>query len=227
MSEDIQANHTKSKKTHILLIIICTSLITVTFAIIGLWWALQHFSAPSILKYTGYADSFVIKKPNAEVDLFTLHMLGELVMNGTLMSIDDLWSFQSSFYQTIVSVLIAINAILAVFAFVFVKISSHDKAVDSAIEHTQKYIDSLEFKQDVNKASESILEETKNGFESTAEEFSKNSDLLFASNQDHLDKITYMEKEQAEMKRQLHIMASKIAENDKSEKDGQTLELRL
>ena len=93
-------------KRKVLFIVVCTALMTSIFTVMGLWWALQSFSAPTLLKYTGYAESFILKNPNAEVDLFTLHTLGQLVMDGTLMSLDDLWSFQSSFYQTIISVLI-------------------------------------------------------------------------------------------------------------------------
>jgi len=224
MSDNTSKN---PKKVDTWTIVICTSLVTATLTFLGLWWAIHSFSAPTLLQYTGYADSFLIKDPNAKVDLFTLHILGELVMNGTLMSIDDLWSFQSSFYQTIISVLIATNAILAVFAFVFVKFSSHDKAIDAAVEHTQTYINGLEFEKDVRNASEDILTTTKSDYNETITLVSSQMEQLESSNQKYLYEIEYLQKEHKDLKRQLNIIINRIAENDNTEKNGSTLNLRL
>ncbi|MBE0762492.1 transmembrane HD family hydrolase, partial [Escherichia coli] len=51
----------------------------------------------------------MLKKPDVISDPKTLQNIGKMVTDGTLLSLDDFWSFQSNLYQTIITVLIALN----------------------------------------------------------------------------------------------------------------------
>ncbi|WP_220771071.1 hypothetical protein, partial [Shewanella sp. MBTL60-007] len=135
----------KNDKTSTWFVVVITSVITACFCLLIVWVAFQQFSAPTLLKYTGFAESFLLADPDAFSDRHDLYELGEMVKSGTLLSVDDVWSLQSSFYTTIITVLIATNALLAVFVFFFVNATSNDKAIEAAENYTQNYISGSEF----------------------------------------------------------------------------------
>lgn len=72
----------------------------------------------------------------------------------SIISLDDFWSVQSSFYQTVIAVLIAANATLATAAFFVVRAASLDKAREEAQgavkEKFDVYLNSQEFHDMVN-----------------------------------------------------------------------------
>ncbi|HGK7544216.1 TPA: transmembrane HD family hydrolase, partial [Klebsiella pneumoniae] len=78
-----------------------------------------------------------------------------MVTDGTLLSLDDFWSFQSNLYQTIITVLIALNGIVAAFSFLIIKNSSTAKAKeearDIAVVEVNQYVESSKFEKEIKK----------------------------------------------------------------------------
>ncbi len=113
----------------------------------------QAITAPSFTEYTNIADSYVLENPEKIIDPMVLHNIGELVRDGTIISLDDLWVFQSSFYQTIITVLIFINAFLGSAAFFIVRSSSNEKARHEggkmAVEEVGRHMASSAFSNEV------------------------------------------------------------------------------
>jgi len=177
-------------------------------------------------------NRILLQHPNAQMDALTLHNIGELVSNGTLLSLDDLWSFQGTFYQTIITVLIALNAILGGFAFFMVKQSSNAKAREEAILEVKNYIESKSFDREVKEITNAKVELTINqkigalqldltsqidtvgGLISEVEELRKRD-----------GKVKQLELECAEMKRYISILSHEISRRDNSENDGSSLTL--
>lgn len=203
---------TKTTVTPTWQIVIITSLVTACFCLLTIWGAFQFFSAPSLLKYTGYAESFLLKDPQAFTDRHDLYELGEMVKTGTLLSVDDVWSLQSSFYSTIITVLIATNGLLAVFAFIFVKASSHDKAIEAAETYTQNYISGVEFTKKVD----TKLKYIRADYESSL-------DYMF----DTIDeKLVPQQRDINELRNYVAILTKRLAEMDDSDEEGNDLEIR-
>ncbi|MGI2142754.1 hypothetical protein [Shewanella sp. AC91-MNA-CIBAN-0169] len=203
-------------------IVLVTSLITACFCLLAVWGAFQFFSVPSILKYTGFAESFLLKDPQAFTNRENLYALGEMVKAGTLLSVDDIWSFQSSFYQTIITVLIAVNGILAVFAFIFVKASSDDKAIEAAEKYTKDYIASSEFSDKVNAKLDGI----RNDFDFSVTEIEDITNVVEPMVYDHDDDIQSLKRETKELRRYVGILTQHLAEMDVSDEEGSDLVIR-
>ncbi|MET1496069.1 hydrolase, partial [Yersinia enterocolitica] len=127
----------------------CSILFSSVATIFAWVLVLQLTMKQGFLSYIGLSSQYFLKQPNSLKDPLTLHHIGELVANGTILSLDDLWSFQSSFYQTIITVLIAINAILGAFAFFMIKHSSNAKAREEAILEVKSYVESRSFDKEV------------------------------------------------------------------------------
>ncbi|MNY24838.1 hypothetical protein D3C86_1585780 [compost metagenome] len=68
-----------------------------------------------------------------------------MVKEKTLITVDALWSMQVSFYQTIVSVLIALNAAILAIAFFIIRASSKAEAIKEAVEQFDQFSRSGEF----------------------------------------------------------------------------------
>ncbi|MCY9802661.1 hypothetical protein OTK51_04365 [Vibrio scophthalmi] len=218
-----------SRNTSTWFIVACTSCITAVFSLLLFWCALQFFSAPTILQYTGYADSFVLTDPEKFQDPDALNSLGKLVRDGTLLSLDELWGFQSSFYQTIITVLIAINGLLAAFAFIFIKNSSHDKAIEAAVEHAQEYLSGREFDNLVSEKVELKLKGIRSDYDETAtsldnmlEQFSS----VVPSVEENQSDIVVLNTKIEELQRHVGVMIHQMSILDQTDEVGNELELR-
>ncbi|MFQ1654457.1 MULTISPECIES: hypothetical protein [Aeromonas] len=197
--------------------IILTSLITASTLIIA-WLVMFHFIAtPSFLKYIGIGNVFSLVNPNSEFDPMTSHMVGELAKQGTIVSLDDIWSYQSNLYQTIITFLIAINGLLAALAIFYIKTSSNEKA----IEAVHKYINGIEFDALVNKRVKKKLSPIRDAYE---EDTQRVDDLLGLGSRVQDENIRLSE-EFIKIKEQLTFISDKIAKMDKADDDGKELHL--
>lgn len=189
--------------------VLACSLTTVFFLLLMLF-ILQVVSVPSFLKFTVMADSFVLTDTlalsNQEPRLDTSILLTQ----GKLISLDDLWSFQSSFYQTLITFLIGINGLIGVVAFFYIKSSSEEKAHDAAINH----INAGEYK-------DHILKHVHDDYDDTIR------DLVGALDDNNESKllINMVHQEQAELKRQIRVISSRIAELDVADREGSGLSI--
>lgn len=210
------------------------SILFSSMATIAIWILLFQTSlSAGFSSYLGIQNEYFLQHPHAKMDSVTLQKIGELVSNGTLLSLDDLWSFQGTFYQTIITVLIALNAILGGFAFFMIKQSSNAKAREEAILEVKNYIDSKSFDREVKEITNSKVELTvtqKIG----ALQLDLTSQIEFISAltgeikdiKNKNEKIDRLETEYSEIKRHISLLASIISQQDTSENDGSSLTLR-
>ncbi|WP_265435550.1 hypothetical protein [Aeromonas media] len=199
--------------------IILVSLITASTLIIA-WLVFFHFiTTPSLLKYIGLGNSFALVNPSSEFDPMTSHMVGELTRQGTIVSLDDIWSYQSNLYQTIITFLIAINGLLAALAIFYIKTSSNEKA----IEAVHDYINGTDFDALVNKRVKKKLSPIREAYE----EDTQRVDDLFGLGSRVQDDCNRLSEEYITMKEQLSFISEKIALMDKTDDDGKDLHLML
>ncbi|MBK0091359.1 hydrolase [Erwinia sp. S59] len=207
------------------------SILFSSIATLVVWILLFQSSLTSgFFTYLGIKNEYFLQHPHAQMDALTLHNIGELVSSGTLLSLDDLWSFQGTFYQTIITVLIALNAILGGFAFFMVKQSSNAKAREEAILEVKNYIESKSFDREVKEITNVKVESTINQkigalqLDLTSQIDSIGgliSEIEGLRKKD--EKINQLELECEEMKRHISVLAFEISRRDASENDGSSL----
>lgn len=182
----------------------------------------QFISSPSFLKYTGLADSVALLNPAQKMDPYTIFTIGELVKSGSLISVDELWSFESAFYQTIITFLIAINGIIGVLAFFVIKNSSNDNARESAIAHSKTYIDSSDFKKRVQDEVQEKIKGIQDDYLATLTDLKQ---TLETSDQrdEIIERIT---RDNAEIQRHINLISKRISSLDKQDTAGGSLTLR-
>lgn len=210
------------------------SILFSSLATIVIWLLIFQFSlCVDFSTYLGIHNEYFLQNPKAEMSATTLQKIGELVSNRTLLSLDDLWSFQGSFYQTIITVLIALNAILGAFAFFMIKQSSNAKAREEAIVEVKRYIGSKNFYKEVeeltNRKVESIVNDKIGSLQ-----FDLNAQIEYISGiaseienkKNDSKKLLIIESEVMDIKRHLSLLASTLSQLDKSEDDNSSLVLK-
>jgi hypothetical protein len=210
------------------------SILFSSLATIAIWVLFFQISLSSgFTTYLGIHGEYFLQHPHAKMDSATLQRIGELASNGTLLSLDDLWSFQGTFYQTIITVLIASNAILGGFAFFMVKQSSNAKAREEAVAEVKRYIDSKSFDKEVKDITNAKVVLTVNE-KIGALQMDLTSQIDFISAltteieyiKDKESNIEQLKAECLEMKRHISLLASVVSQLDKSEDNDSSLTLR-
>lgn len=197
------------------------SMVTCLVFCIALLALLACLPIPSLLSYLGYTDSITLANPENIDDPFTSYMVGQLVKNGTLISLKDVWSFQASFYQTIITFLIAINAIIAAISVIYIKSTSEEKAEET----TKKYMNSNSFMHELNEKviaeAELQLTVVKADFSDTAAIFEKSSEAVSEA----LNRLEFLEKENKTLRQQVRIISERIAALDTTETESKNNQL--
>ncbi|HAJ1740837.1 TPA: transmembrane HD family hydrolase [Escherichia coli] len=145
-----------------------------------------------------------------------------MVTDGTLLSLDDFWSFQSNLYQTIITVLIALNGIVAAFSFLIIKNSSTAKAKakeearDIAVVEVNQYVESSKFEKEIKAILYEKIEPVQ--FDLLAQISSL--DDIKLSQQEHNQSFEKLEQELDGLKRNLKLIAESISLKDTSDEDG-------
>ncbi|ARR48520.1 phosphohydrolase [Photobacterium damselae subsp. damselae] len=185
------------------------SLITCSLFCIVLLALLVCLPSPSLLSYLGYADSVALANADNINDPFTTHIIGELVKSGTLISLKDVWSFQTGFYQTIITVLIAINGLIAAISVIYIKSTSEEKAE----EITKKHMHSESFNHMLNvkieNEAEVRLRIVQSDLNSTAGKF-----------EDAFETVQRLEIENQSLRQQIKVISERVAQLDISESEG-------
>ncbi|MEZ8383043.1 phosphohydrolase [Vibrio splendidus] len=193
------------------------SLITCLLFCIVLLALLVCLPSPSLLSYLGYADSVALANAGNINDPFTSHIVGELVKNGTLISLKDVWSFQTGFYQTIITFLIAINGLIAAISVIYIKSTSEEKAE----EITKKYMHSDTFNHVLNakveNEAELRLRVVQSELETTVGEYETSVRAVDGA----FDRLQLLETENQTLRQQIKIISERIANLDISESEGQ------
>lgn len=190
------------------------SLITCSLFCIVLLALLVCLPSPSLLSYLGYADSVALANADNINDMFTSHIVGELVKSGTLISLKDVWSFQTGFYQTIITFLIAINGLIAAISVIYIKSTSEEKAE----EITKKHMHSESFNHMLNvkieNEAEVRLRIVQSDLNSTARNF-----------EDAFETVQRLEMENQSLRQQIKIISERVAILDTIESEGKETRL--
>ncbi len=188
------------------------SLITCSLFCIVLLALLVCLPSPSLLSYLGYADAVALANADNINDPFTSHVVGELVKSGTLISLKDVWSFQTGFYQTIITFLIAINGLIAAISVIYIKSTSEEKAE----EITKKHMHGESFNHMLNvkieNEAEVRLKIVQSDLNSTARNF-----------EDAFETVQRLEIENQSLRQQIKIISERVANLDMSESEGKEI----
>lgn len=193
-------------------IIFFVSLITCSLFCIVLLALLVCLPSPSLLSYLGYADSVVLANANNINNPFTSHIVGELVKNGTLVSLKDVWSFQTGFYQTIITFLIAINGLIAAISVIYIKSTSEEKAE----EITKKHMHSESFNHMLNVKIEDEAELRLRIVQSDLNSAVRNFE-------DEFETVQRLGMENQSLRQQIKVISERIAHLDTSESEGKEI----
>ena len=195
-------------------IILCVSTITCLIFCIALLSLFVFLPSPSLLSYIGYADSVALANADSMKDPFTSYVVGELVKSGTLISLKDVWSFQTDFYQTIITFLIAINGLIAALSVIYIKSTSEEKAEEISKKHMRSQAFDLLVKEKVGQESESTFRQAQRDFETSANKVNGS-----------LDRLDLLESENQTLRQQLKIISERVADLDTSDSEGKEIRL--
>jgi hypothetical protein len=192
------------------------SIITCSVFCIGFLALIICLPMPSLLSYLGYADAVALANADNINDSFTSHMVGELVKSGTLISLKDVWSFQTGFYQTIITFLIAINGLIAAMSVIYIKSTSEEKAEET----TKRYLHGESFNHmlagKVEEEAKSRLLIIQAEFSTTAETFEISARAVGEA----LERLKILETENQSLRQQLRVISERVAKLDASEDEG-------
>lgn len=109
----------------------------------------MHFApiGEILISHSQYAPTKDIK----ELDQYEQLVIARMIKEKTLITVDALWSMQVSFYQTMISVLIALNAAIVGGAFVIIRSSSKAEVVKESKAHFDEYCKTGEFTKVIEK----------------------------------------------------------------------------
>ncbi|MCW4149941.1 hypothetical protein OM427_10440 [Halomonas sp. 18H] len=194
-------------------IAILVSVISSLVIIVG-WLGLFSYFSPNPLssfvspEYFPLSNAFGIDSPSA------YKVLGRLMESGNGSSFQELWSFQTGLYQTIITFLIAINGLIAAISVFYIKSTSEEKAEDI----TKKYIESDYFDVLLSKKLSSLSEQT---FKEAQKDFESSAEKIYGA----LDALERLEKENLELKQQLRVVSEKVAKIDDEDSEGKSFNL--
>lgn len=109
------------------------------------------FFRPAFIYNFGFVSKFFLTHPQSLTNHEEQKALASYISNGTILTLNDLWSFQNGLYQTIISVLIGLNAALATLSFFIIKNSSNNAARDEAVKEVKRHIVSHKFNKRIRK----------------------------------------------------------------------------
>jgi hypothetical protein len=179
-------------------------------------------SSPTLIQYISGVSAVLAPDNIQNIDYQKTIVLNDLIKRGHLISLDDLWSFQSSFFQTIITFLIAINGLLAGLAVVYIRTTSHEKAEEKAEQVVKNYVKSDLFKRKIDLKVDQLTSVSRSDFESTA----TNLEAYLIELKEHQVDTDYLKGETAELRRLIRIVSNKISQMDKTEAGGNDLYLK-
>lgn len=201
------------KFSHTILITLLVTAFTLLFWLV----IFQFVSAPKFLDVAGLTDAYSIIEPKKLNNPHALKHIGELTRDGMIMTIDDLWSFQGSFYQTIITALIGINALIGALAFFAIRNTSREHAEQQAQEAAKAkvltYTSSIEFSELIERNLAPTIKEVQDDLE---EVYEIREQLLENEDKQNAD-IEILNSELNDLKRQIRIISSKVANMQSSE----------
>lgn len=207
---------------------VCLSVLASLVTVFVILLLVHILGFPFLMKYSPISELFTLTGVgNTKVsdDPFLKYSVEELVREGVIISIKDIWGFQSQFYQAIISFLIAINGVLAVFAFVFIKNTSHDKAIEAAKEHARNYMAGTEFSSMVDNVAMRHAQDKLNQAQDDYTSSTKELYQLLDAQVYYTNSLEILEADFRELKRHIKIVSERVSWIDRVDDDGSNLEI--
>lgn len=197
------------------------SLLTCLITAVFLLAFFVFFSSPGVIdKISGFNLISVISEEsecsNNECQIKKVLPGGE-----ESLSLKEVWGFQSSLYQAVITFLIAINGFIAALSVLYIKTNSEDKAEDAAKSYVEGDSFSVFIENMLSRKSRKKLRQLQQDYSSTIETF----DLEINGISDLKENVETLKNENSDLKRQLNIISKKLAELDEKEKEGGSFEL--
>lgn len=215
MPESTNTNYSVSR-----MIFLVSTVIGLVFCILIIT-LLVFLPLPSFLSYFGYENSVTLVNADNINDPYISYIIGDLVKSGTLISLKDVWSFQTGFYQTIITILVAINGLIAAISVIYIKSTSEEKAE----EITKKYMSGDLFNHSLNQKVEAQaalqLRVVQSDYSATAETFEKSAQMVDGA----LERLAFLEAENQTLRQQLKVIAERVAKLDATEAEGKDYRL--
>ena len=139
---------------HIKDLIASTALSTCIALMVAL--AILHFAPISEIAISHY--QYVPTRDIKELDSYEQLVIERMVREKSLITVDTLWSLQVSFYQTMISVLIALNAVIVGGAFVVIRSSSKAEVVKESKAHFDEFSRAGEFTKIIEKKAKKEIQ---------------------------------------------------------------------
>lgn len=215
MPESTNTNYSFSR-----MIFLVSTVVGLVFCILILT-LLVFLPLPSFLSYFGYENSVTLVNSDNINDPYISYIIGDLVKSGTLISLKDVWSFQTGFYQTIITILVAINGLIAAISVIYIKSTSEEKAE----EITKKYMSGDLFNHSLDQKVEAQaalqLRVVQGDYSATAETFEKSAQMVDGA----LERLAFLEAENQTLRQQLKVIAERVAKLDATEAEGKDYRL--
>lgn len=200
---------------------VVVSMVSLATAFVWLF-VFQIISIPAFLNFTGLSQAQTIVEPSLDMDPYTLFTIGELTKSGVLISAKELWSLENSLYSTVITFLIGINGLIGALAFVFIKNTSNEKAQEAATAYSKTYVQSIEFRERVEKEVQSKIKGLQDDYDDKLDKL----DLALETISTQVEKISELEDEMAEMRRHISYISKTISMQDQTDSAGGNLTLR-
>lgn len=118
--------------------------------------AIIHFAPISEIAISHF--QYVPTKDIKELEPYEQIVIERMIKEKSLITVDTLWSLQVSFYQTMISILIALNAVIVGGAFVVIRSSSKAEVVKESKAHFDEFSKAGSFTKIIEKkAKKEIL----------------------------------------------------------------------
>ena len=191
-----------------------TLLGSILCTLLGLVFILAIILYSPLTEILTHHSSFVLMRPYTELDQYEQVLVSRMIREKTILSAETLWSLQSSFYQTIVSVLIALNAAILAIAFFIIRTSSKEEAKREASAKFDEYIAGRDFSSLVKKFARKEIDK----INSTYGDLLDQSDQLKRRLDAHDTELDYLDEDIEHISKKLSLLDSSEDSHDSNQK---------
>jgi len=197
--------------------IVASLLMTTLFCI----FILLVFFRPDWVFNYGLVSKYFITNPSLLREV-NLESILPLISNGTIMTLNDLWGFQNGLYQTIITVLIGINAVIATLSFFMIRNSSGNAAREEAIKEVERHIVSQSFNKKVKRSIHKKVNATQLDFGDLQDQINTLSSQLDSAKAElaayRLDSV-FSSEQLEDILKQIDIITKEISAQDQVENE--------
>lgn len=197
------------------------SLLTCLITSVFLLAFFVFFSSPSIVHKLGSFNLVSVLSDNKKCIDEKCQMGKQFSENTEQLDLKEVWAFQASLYQTVITFLIAINGFVAALSVLYIKINSEDKAEDAAKSYVKGDGFGVFIEDVISRKSKKKLRQLQQDYSSTLDDFN----LEINGINDLKISMEALKNENSDLKRQLRIMSTKLSKLDSEDKEGGDLEL--